>query len=133
MRFFGKYHLYRCDSADIFAFGRGVYPISAMKLKLKIIKGKDKNASFGYDRIFILAVALLSLFGTAMVGSAGYAYASFRYDDGAFWLPLSQKDTFALSGWLRYQVRVLFPDGSVKASAICGGIVSDSISKEVLA
>lgn len=56
-----------------------------------------------------------------------------RYDDGAFWLPLSQKDTFALSGWLRYQVRVLFPDGSVKASAICGGIVSDSISKEVLA
>lgn len=57
-----------------------------MKLKLKIIKGKGKNASFGYDRIFILAVALLSLFGTAMVGSAGYAYASFRYDDGAYFI-----------------------------------------------
>ena len=86
MRFFGKYHLYRRDTADLFAFDRGVYPISAMKLKLKIVKGKDKNASFGYDRIFILAVALLSLFGTAMVGSAGYAYASFRYGDGAYFI-----------------------------------------------
>ena len=55
-----------------------------------------------------------------------------RYENGAFVLPLSQEDTFALSGWLRYQIRVLFPDGSVKASRVNGGIVADSISKEVL-
>ena len=54
------------------------------------------------------------------------------YEDGRFILPLSQEDTFALGGQIKYQTRVLFVDGSVKASAVCSGTVSVSISKEVL-
>ena len=49
-------------------------------------KQKISKSGARYDYVFILAVALLALFGTAMVGSAGYAYANFRYNDGAYFI-----------------------------------------------
>ena len=39
-----------------------------------------------YDTLFLLAVALLAIYGTVMVFSAGYAYAAFRYDDGLYFV-----------------------------------------------
>ena len=38
------------------------------------------------DRIFLTAVILLSVFGSFMVFSAGYAYAEFRYDNPNFFI-----------------------------------------------
>ena len=55
-----------------------------------------------------------------------------NFENDRFILPLSQADTFALQGKLRYQIRVLFMDGSVKSSEIITGAVKDSISKAVL-
>ena len=55
---------------------------------------KKDNASLGriasaYGKIdlqFLLLVMLLCAYGTLMVFSAGYAYAEFRYDDGAYFI-----------------------------------------------
>ena len=38
------------------------------------------------DFLFILAVAMLAVYGTIMVFSAGYAYAAFRYEDGLYFV-----------------------------------------------
>ena len=57
---------------------------------------------------------------------------SVTFEGDRFILPLSQEDTFALQGKLRYQIRVLFKDGNVKSSDIITGAVKDSISKVVL-
>lgn len=38
------------------------------------------------DLFLLLSVLALALFGTAMVFSAGYAYADFRYDDSAYFM-----------------------------------------------
>ena len=38
------------------------------------------------DRLFLLTVFLLALFGSVMVFSAGYAYAAFRYEDGLYFV-----------------------------------------------
>ena len=38
------------------------------------------------DRVFLLTVFLLALFGSVMVFSAGYAYAAFRYEDGLYFV-----------------------------------------------
>ena len=38
------------------------------------------------DKIFLITVIFLSVFGTAMVFSAGSAYAYARYDDGAYFI-----------------------------------------------
>lgn len=54
------------------------------------------------------------------------------FEDDRFIIPLSQEDTFSLGGQIKYQTRVLFADGDVKSSDVCSGIVSVSISKEVL-
>lgn len=54
------------------------------------------------------------------------------YSDGAFILPLSQEETFALAGMIKYQTRVLFKDGQVKSTPVQNGNVSVSISKVVL-
>ena len=40
----------------------------------------------GFDPLLIILVICLSLFGTVMVGSAGYPYAHFRYGDGFFFI-----------------------------------------------
>lgn len=55
------------------------------------------------------------------------------FENGVFVMPLSQSDTLALQGKCRYQVRVLFHDGSVKSSEIEFGTVKNCISKVVLA
>lgn len=48
---------------------------------------KLKPTSEGnYDTFFLLTVTLLAIFGTVMVFSAGYAYASFRYDDALYFV-----------------------------------------------
>lgn len=51
-----------------------------------------------------------------------------------FKVPLSQEETFALKNKLpiRYQARVKFQDGSVKATLIYQSYMLESISKEVL-
>ena len=38
------------------------------------------------DLFFTVTVLMLSLYGTVMVFSAGYAYAYARYDDGAYFM-----------------------------------------------
>ena len=53
---------------------------------IKIFKKRSEKSAARYDAVFVLAVVLLALFGTVMVGSAGYAYAAFRYDDGAYFI-----------------------------------------------
>ncbi|MBP3591628.1 MAG: cell division protein FtsW [Clostridia bacterium] len=45
----------------------------------------QKNAP-PIDLFLLLSVLALALFGTAMVFSAGYAYADFRYDDSAYFM-----------------------------------------------
>ncbi len=45
----------------------------------------DKSSP-GTDRFFIIIVTILALFGTAMVFSASYAYAAFRYDDPGYFI-----------------------------------------------
>ena len=57
-----------------------------MSRVIKIFKKRGEKSAARYDAVFILAVVLLALFGTVMVGSAGYAYAAFRYNDGAYFI-----------------------------------------------
>ncbi len=57
-----------------------------MKNKLKAIIRNDSNASGKVDKTFILAVLLLTLYGTLMVFSAGGPYAEARYGDGAYFI-----------------------------------------------
>ena len=54
------------------------------------------------------------------------------YEDGRFIVSLTQEDTFALAGKVKYQARVLFEDSAVKSSRVCEGDVFVSISKAVL-
>lgn len=65
-----------------------------------------------YDRIFLLLVIMLSLYGTIMVFTAGYAYADFRYDEPYYfiirqtiWLVIGFAVMFILS---RINVNLLF-------------------------
>ena len=39
-----------------------------------------------FDRLFIATVITLAIYGTIMVFSAGYAYATFRYEDGLYFV-----------------------------------------------
>ena len=48
--------------------------------------GGSSSLSGKADLQFLLLVILLSVCGTLMVFSAGYAYAEFRYDDGAYFI-----------------------------------------------
>ncbi len=52
----------------------------------KTLKLKFKLQSARCDKILLLSVVLLSLYGTVMVFSAGWAYANFRYDDGTYFI-----------------------------------------------
>ena len=50
-------------------------------------KAKEKKRFLpSVDPIVVLLVICLSLYGTVMVGSAGYPYAHFRYGDGFFFI-----------------------------------------------
>lgn len=51
-----------------------------------------------------------------------------------FIVPLSQKETFALTenSIIKYQARVKFTDNSVNGTCVYNGFVSESLSKEVL-
>jgi hypothetical protein len=55
------------------------------------------------------------------------------YNEGAFIIPLTQEETFAMSGNLAYKARVLLADGkTVKCTGLHYGNVLRSISKVVL-
>ena len=56
------------------------------KLKSLIKRNIFSDSSLKYDRVFLFAVMLLSLYGTFMVFSAGYAYADFRYGDAYYFI-----------------------------------------------
>ena len=59
--------------------------------------------------------------------------ASFDSENGAFRVPLSQTDTFALTvGESSYQIRIYFNDNSVKATPPLPMLVNPAISKVVL-
>ncbi len=47
-----------------------------------ILKERHKRC----DRLFAILVTLLSIYGSIMVFTAGYAYAAFRYDDGLYFI-----------------------------------------------
>lgn len=49
---------------------------------LKFLKSAGKR----YDKVFIISVITLAIYGTVMVFSAGYAYAAYRYDDGLYFV-----------------------------------------------
>ncbi len=52
-----------------------------MKVTRMSVKDFFKDIHKGVDSIFLLSVILLSLYGTVMVFTSGYAYAGFRYGD----------------------------------------------------
>jgi hypothetical protein len=54
------------------------------------------------------------------------------FDTDHFNVPLTQEETFSLDRTAKHQIRVLFKDGSVKASEIVIDNIMDSLSKEVL-
>ena len=54
-------------------------------MKLPVLRNKAKTV-FPADRIFIVTVLVLAIFGTVMVFSAGYAYAETRYSDSAYFI-----------------------------------------------
>lgn len=75
-----------------------------MKL-LARIKSFKKIKNEKYDRIFLLAVILLAIYGTVMVFTSGYAYAEFRYGDAlhfvkrqSLWLVIGLAVMYAFSG-----------------------------------
>ena len=62
-------------------------------LSRRLFSIKDQKASLflpkdapAADLLLLFTVLALALFGTAMVFSAGYAYADFRYDDSAYFM-----------------------------------------------
>lgn len=63
-----------------------------MKLPKLRINGKTDNGIFvpssspGTDKVFLISVLILAIFGSFMVFSAGYPYAEFRYDNGSFFI-----------------------------------------------
>lgn len=57
-----------------------------MKIRKILFKETTKAASGRIDPVLLLAVALLALFGTVMVSSAGYAYAYARYGDALYFI-----------------------------------------------
>ena len=58
-----------------------------MKERVDKIKGALFNTpNANYDRLFLLTVLSLALYGTVMVFSAGYAYADFRYADAYYFI-----------------------------------------------
>lgn len=61
------------------------------------------------DVSFLIAVILLSLFGTVMVFSAGYAYAAFRYGDAGYFM---RRQTI----WLAVGLLVMFVASHIRPS-----------------
>lgn len=55
-------------------------------------------------------------------------------ENKVFVIPLSQDETFKLSGesQIEYQARIKYKNGEVKATPIQYGYISESLSKEVL-
>ena len=60
--------------------------MSGFKLFRKRNVVSKKRFESRADPIIIMLVVCLSLYGTVMVGSAGYPYAHFRYGDGFFFI-----------------------------------------------
>ena len=55
-------------------------------MKTELIRRLFKKSSNKADRVFLITVLILSLFGSIMVFSAGYAYADFRYGDAFYFI-----------------------------------------------
>ena len=56
---------------------------------MKFPRGIEQNnvkSTKNCDKVFLIAVVLLTIFGSVMVSTAGYAYARFRYDDGLYFI-----------------------------------------------
>ena len=56
-----------------------------MKILGTLSKYKDERNN-KYDRIFLITVMLLTIYGSIMVFTSGYAYALFRYDDAFYFI-----------------------------------------------
>ncbi len=77
-----------------------------MKPTLKL---NFKTHSARCDKILLITVVLLSLYGTVMVFSAGWAYADFRYDDATYFI---RRQIL----WLTVGVAVMYFASRVSAS-----------------
>ena len=55
-------------------------------MKTELIRRLFKKSSNKSDRVFLITVLILSLFGSIMVFSAGYPYADFRYGDAFYFI-----------------------------------------------
>ena len=64
---------------------------------------------------------------TKLYGDGGEVY--FDYDAGAWIVPLSEEETFALRGVIKWQARFLFVDGSVDGMSPKTEDVSGSIDQ----
>lgn len=63
-----------------------------------------------------------------------YKQGEVTFDRGKWFFPVTQQETFALpSERLRCQVRVLWPDGTVEGVSLGEILVTESLSREVLA
>ncbi len=57
-----------------------------MKIRKILFREKEKVLTGRIDPVLLLSVIILSLFGTVMVSSAGYAYAYARYGDALYFV-----------------------------------------------
>ncbi len=73
-------------------------------------KSKSRD-TFGCDKIFLLAVILVAVYGTLMVFSAGGPYAEFRYGDALYFVKKQ-------SVWLIMGIGVLIISSRVKIELI---------------
>lgn len=63
-----------------------------------------------------------------------YRQGEVTFDHGQWFFPVTQQETFSLPAErLRCQVRILWPDGSVEGVSLGEILVTESLSREVLA
>ena len=67
----------------------------------KLIKSLFPTPTQRFDRMFLIIVFALSVYGTIMVFSSGYAYASFRYNDPYYFIKRQ-------TAWLIIGIAVMF-------------------------
>lgn len=57
---------------------------------------------------------------------------TYNEDDQTFLFPVSQEETFAMSGWEDYQVRIKYATGNVYASPVNKINIKDTLSKNII-
>ena len=63
-----------------------IFAVMKKRLTLFFEEKLFASSAMSYDRVFLITVIALALYGTVMVFSAGYAYADFRYSDAYYFI-----------------------------------------------